>query len=140
MKTTTSDRILSALLAIPLLCATVVEGVPVTRASLLGYRVGSEVLEASEAAERLATLVWRVRGALAQAAARLKARGVKGAYSVKVGGTPSGRPEIVVKAKVGSEVDCATSDEREALALAAIVCKEAGLWACVIGRVLCVIG
>lgn len=140
MKTETSNRILSALLAIPLLCAAVVEGVPVTRASLLGYRVGWEVLEAPEAAERLATLVWRVRGALAQAAARLKACGAKGAYSVRVGESPSGRAEVVVTARVGTEVDFAGADEREALALAAIACKEAGLWACVIGRVVCVIG
>lgn len=65
MSTTNTDRARAALLAIELLASAPVFGVQVERTSLLGYRVGTEVLEVEDAAARLAQLVWRVRGALA---------------------------------------------------------------------------
>jgi hypothetical protein len=138
--TTNTDRARAALLALPLLASTAVFGVQVTRASLLGYRVGTEVLEADAASERLATLVWRTRGALASAATRLRALRIRGTYSVTPSFTGDGRALVVVRVRVDSETDHARQDERAALVEAALSCRDAYLYASVEGEAVHVCG
>jgi len=128
-----ASRARAALLALPLLASGAVLGVPVTRTSLLGYRVGTEVLKADAAAERLATLVWRVRGALANAVACLRMIGIKGAYSLLATTTRDGRPLVFVRVRVDVEVDFARQDEQTALVEAALSCRDAYLYADVVG-------
>lgn len=75
---------LDALLALPLLAAASIGGVPVARTSLFGFDVAGRVLEATAAAQELSTLAARVRTVVRWQAARLAAEGVHGRFSVRV--------------------------------------------------------
>ena len=130
MNAATKTAARAALLALPLLASTPVLGVSVTRASLLGYRVGAEVLEVDAAAERLATLVWRVRGALASAATRLRAKRIHGTFAVKPSRTLDGRPCVLITVVVP---DHSSRDMQEALIEASLSCRDAYLYATVTG-------
>lgn len=138
--TTNASRARAALLALPLLASGAVLGIQVTRASLLGYRVGTEVLEADAAAERLAALADRVRAALAGAVARLHVIGIHGVYSQTSTTTRFGRPMIVVRVRVDSASPFAKDDEWTALVEAALSCRDARLGASIVGGAVHVCG
>lgn len=118
---------LAALLSLSLFDAATIAGVHVERISLLGFRVGSTVLDREEAIDALAALLARVHAAMPDATDALRWFGLAGVVTIR-GEVSSMGPRVVVLVRIcSSTLDTVRADRASALGIVRDILRGAGL-------------